>query len=113
MTIKIPCVPGGQSNWVQRTAIEGRDYILSFDWIQRDGAWYLSIADQDGAAIASGIKLVSQWPLLRGVTDSRCPKGELLLLDSTGASEDAGFSDLGVRFELVYFTAGELAELAS
>lgn len=108
MSISIPCEAAGQSNWRQRTVIEGRDYVLRFDWNQRNGSFYLSIADQDGSAIATGIKLVTDWPLLFGVVDARRPPGELMIIDEKGEGLDPSFSELGTRFSLVYFTAAEM-----
>jgi len=108
--IEIPCTPGGVATWTQRTALDGRDYVLAFRWNQRAGAWTLDLADQDGAAILLGRTLVAGYPLLKGVTDTRRPPGELAVLDAFGLDDlDPAFSDLGTRFVLVYVTAAELA----
>lgn len=108
--IEIPCTPDGCATWTQRTALDGRDYVLAFRWNQRAGSWTLDLADQDGAAIASGCVLVAGYPLLKGVTDARRPPGELAVLDTFGLDDlDPAFSDLGTRFVLVYVTAAELA----
>lgn len=109
MSLAIPCVPDGQSSWRQRTSLDGRDYILRFEWFQRDGAWRFSIADQNDSPIAVGIKIVTDWPLLFGVVDARRPAGQLMIIDERGEGLDPSFSELGSRFTLVYFTAAELA----
>lgn len=100
----IPCAPGGQANWTQRTTLDGRDYQLAFYWEQRDGHWYLSLADQDGVQIKSGIKLVGgEWPLLgAALLDSRRPPGELYILDLQSGGLDPGFDDLGGAYVLAY-----------
>lgn len=108
MPVVIPCAPDGQSNWRQRTAIDGRDYILSFTWVQRDGHWYMDLADQDGVAISSGIKLVPTWPLLRGITDARRPPGQMILEDTTGGLAEPAFGELGTKYQLVYLAPDEL-----
>lgn len=106
----VPCTPNGSARWTQRTTLGGRDFVLSFAWIQRDGAWYLDIADQDGAPIATARRLGTSWPPLVGVHDARQPPGLLVVLDATGADDlDPGFADLGTRFLLTYFDPGELA----
>jgi hypothetical protein len=105
----VPCKPSGQSHWTQRTALGGRDYVLTFDWSQRDGHWSLSVADQDEEPIASGLSLVTDWPLLRGVIDARRPPGELLVVDTLDERQDPGFADLGDRFLLVYAEPEDLA----
>jgi hypothetical protein len=108
MSLEIPCTPNGQARWTQRTQLSGRDYQLTFDWNQRLGQWSLSIADQDGVPIRTGVRLVSGWPLLRGVIDSRSPPGVLAIDDMQNTGLDPGFSDLGTGFKLVYFDPSEL-----
>lgn len=105
----VPCTPNNVSMWRQRTTLDGRDYTLSFRWNQRDGHWYLDLATSVGVAIRSGMMLATSMPLLAGLTTTARPPGELAILDTTGAVDvDPGFSDLGTRFRLVYFTATEL-----
>lgn len=109
MGVVIPCKPDGAARWSQRTALAGRDYQLSFDWIERAGRWLLALADQDGTPIRDGVALVAGRPLLRGLVDARRPPGELLVLDGKGLYDlDPGFLDLGSRFLLMYFDPGEL-----
>jgi hypothetical protein len=106
----IPCAPGGASSWRQQTALDGTVFQLTFDWNGRDGHWRFSIADVQGVAIRSGVVLVTDASLLQGVTDTRRPAGEIVVVDMTGVGDlDPGFSDLDVRFMLVYFTAADLA----
>jgi hypothetical protein len=108
MPLLVPCTPNGSASWRQRTSLDGRDYVLRFRWNQRDGHWFLSIADPTDVVIASGIKLVTDFPLLLGVVDARRPPGELFVSDAQGRAEDPGFADLGARFLLRYMTRAEL-----
>jgi hypothetical protein len=109
-TVTIPCEALGTARWTQRTSIAGRDYELTFDWNERAGRWSLSIADQDGDPLATGVVLVTSYPLLRGVIDPRRPPGDLAVVDTTGANDlEPGFTDLGARFVLAYFDPGEIA----
>lgn len=103
----IPTPVLGQSHWVQRTALGGKDYTLELDWRQRSGTWALSFGDADGVLIAV-FALVTNWRLLRLVTDARRPPGDLILLDTTGKGEDPTFSGLGDRWQLAYFDPSEL-----
>ena len=107
MPVAIPCTPNGASLWTQRTSIGGRDYQLTFDWSQRDGHWRLDVADQDGNAIRTGIVLVTNRSLLRGMNDTRLPAGSLVVVDTLAQWADAGFSDLGSRFLLLYYDRSE------
>jgi hypothetical protein len=107
MSTIVPTTPSGESHWIQRTALGGRDYQLEFDWNQRTGHWTLAIGDQDGSPITV-VTLVTEWPLLRRVIDSRRPTGELVVVDSAGAGAEPTFSGLGDRFQLLYFAPEEL-----
>jgi len=111
----IPCTPGGESHWTQRTQIDGRDYILTFWWSQRAGRWSLDVADAEGGAIVSGRVLVPAFSALRGVRDPRRAAGEIGLVDmqsggGTGltAVDDPTFSSLGTRHVLVYVDGEDL-----
>lgn len=109
MILSIPCTPDGTALWTQRTALDGTDFLLTFDWNQRAGLWMLSVADSDGAPIRSGVMLVTDAVVLRGVTDPRRPAGELIVVDGAALGDlDPGFADLGVRFQLLYLDAAEL-----
>lgn len=103
--IPVPDGTAARSQWVQRTIIAGREYLLSFRWNTREERWYLSIADQDGVAIVSGLKIVCNWPLTRLVTDPRAPEADLIAIDMSGDGIDPGLLDLGVRVLLTLTTA--------
>ncbi len=108
--IEIPCSPSGESDWTQRTALAGADYLLRFRWSQRAGTWSLTLSDADGVAIASGIVLVCGVLLLERVADPRRPPGDLLALDVSGLNDsDPAWPDLGARFALVYLEPSELS----
>ena len=107
--IEVPCTPGGEADWTQRTALGGADYLLRFRWSQREGHWLLTLSDSDGVAIVSGVVLVTAVYLLKRVTDARRPAGELLVVDTSGANDvDPAFDDLGDRFGLLYLEPSEV-----
>lgn len=107
--LAVPCTPSGVSCWTQRTTLDGASFVLKFDWYGRDGKWRLSLADADGVPIRTGIVLVTGVRLLARVVHPRRPRGDLAVIDATGANDvDPGFSDLGARFRLYYITAEEL-----
>ncbi len=92
----------------QVTALEGVDYVLRFAFNERDQYWYLDLLDQDGDPIATSLRCVVGWPLLRRSTDGRKPPGILAFEDASGLGRDPGFEDLGTRVQLVYFTKAEV-----
>ncbi len=95
-----------ESNWIQRTQLDGVDFIFRLLWSQRDGHWGLDIADQDSVPIASGLKLVTGQSLLGTCVDPRKPAGDLIVADTLARDDlDPGFDDLGTRFLLLYVTA--------
>lgn len=105
----VPCTPNGTACWTQRTTLDGASFVLKFDWYQRDTHWRLSISDADGVPIRTGLVLVTGVRLLKHLVDPRRPRGDLAIIDTTGALDlDPGFSDLGARFKLYYITAAEL-----
>lgn len=108
MIVEIPCRSGDQSSWTQRTVLGGREYQLSFDWVQRIGQWRLTLADQTGARLWSGA-LVTGYPLLVGTVDTRLPTGDLIVTDTVGQQPlDPDFSGLGARYTLAYYDRSEL-----
>lgn len=107
-----------QVDYVQRTALDGRDYLLHFAWNQRESKWYLDVRDQRGEPIVLGIKIVANKRLLgRLVTSEARPPGELIAVDMTspaGSGKDAydpGKSELGSRVVLLYLDAETIASL--
>ncbi len=97
----------------QRSTLGGKDYQLHFQYNQRMGRWFLDVHDQDDVPIVQGIRLVTGFPLARGVTDPNRPLGVIIVEDRQGtgledvdveaqASRDAGLLELGERFALVF-----------
>lgn len=110
--LTIPCIPDGQAHWTQSTALDGREYLLTFRWSQRSGRWSLDLADQDGDTIVAGRVLAPSLRLLRGVRDTRRPAGDIVLVDQRGGREgldDPTFTSLGERHQLVYLDGDDLA----
>ena len=110
MQFTIPLSPGVPF-FRQRTQLDGRDYLLSFFWNEREEAWYLQLDDEAGVPIAAGIKLVLDWPLIGRVADARRPPGSLMAVDPSGNPARPGLQDLGTRVQLVYADAAEVAAM--
>lgn len=100
----------------QRTRLEGRDYVLSFAYNQREERWCVSFSDEEGTPIASGIKLIANWSLLHPYRyDSRMPPGQLTVSDISGDGSPPTQFELGEgkRCELLYWSRAELDAIAA
>jgi hypothetical protein len=88
----------------QVTALEGTDYVLTFNYNQRENVYYLTVSTADDVDIVRGIKLVCKWHLFAGHIDTRLPPGILMVLPRTTDDSPPGLGELGAgkRCELVY-----------
>lgn len=117
MAIEIVPTRENSATYRQRTALDGRDYILTFTFNQREWRWYLDIEDQNALPILSGYKLCANENILQCVTDLRRPPGVLVAMDmrSTGLTptepRDPGYEELGDRVKLVYIEEETVAAL--
>lgn len=86
----------------------GTRYRLGMDWNEREGSWYLSLSQEDGTAIASGLRVVPDWPLLRRVTDAVRPPGEIMFRNTNADDAEPGRYDIGESFVPLYYEESEL-----
>lgn len=103
--LTIPTTPGVPF-YSQKTRLDGLDYILGFRYSQREDRWYLNISDSEEVPILTGIKLVSNWPLLQAYRyNTRVPPGELMAISLTTDASPPGLNELGetLRVQLTYF----------
>lgn len=121
MTIRIPTSTTLPA-YSQTTTLDGRNYLFSFAFNEREGTWFVSLADADGVPIVEGEKVIVQLPLFSLVTDPRRPPGVMMAIDTTAPetdysaevktlAQDPGLFELGTRVKLVYFPADELVAL--
>jgi hypothetical protein len=82
--------------------LDGREYVLRFDWSARDESWYLSIYDQDEEPLALSLRMLTGHPILKGQTDPRLPPGQLFVVDTTGSDADPALGNFGAEVALVY-----------
>jgi hypothetical protein len=104
--ITIPA-PSAQ-NASQVTTLSGRDYVFTFHWNAREGAWYFDLADQDELLITTSRKVTVGFPLVTRCVDPRRPEGILMAIDSSGQNKDPQLDDFGTRVQLVYFEPEDL-----
>lgn len=102
----------------QTVTLDGRPYLLTFRYNQREDRWYMDVADVDSNAdIANGIKIVvgvdllAKWRYL-----ANCPAGVLVCNNNSQTDDSApGLSELGpgLRCELMYITLADAQTLAA
>ena len=101
----------------QTSQLDGRDFILRFQFNQRLCRWYVGIYDNEDNPLVLGLRLSVNFPLARVArnTDPRFPQGGLLMIDleaeNNQLARDACFKCLGDRQILMYFEADEIAAL--
>ena len=107
----------GLAAYFQTTTFEGTAYTLSWQFNQRCGEWYLSIADNLGVDIYNGVKVVCGLPLLRKCKDPRRPPGQLYVISSSQTDQTPpGLLELlpGTgRCRLMYMTSDWVALMAA
>jgi len=103
--IEIP-IPSEVPLFSERITLQGIEYLFQFDWNDREQRWYLAILTVDEKPLATGIKIVANWPLLRRFTDPRLPPGTLIAADlSPMQGESPTYLELGTRVRLMYIPA--------
>lgn len=101
----------GSAYYSQRVRLSGRDYQLTLSWRTRAEIWKLDIHTDEGAAVALGILVSPNWPLLRPYRQREaCPPGDLIAVAMREPTKIPGFDELGEgrRVELTYYEPGEL-----
>jgi hypothetical protein len=108
MAVIIPTDFSGEARYTFECDLDDATFQWAFEWVDRDDAWYLSLADVDGNPLVTGRKVVLGYPLLNLYADARLPKGALYAVDTGGTDTEPGLLDLGDRVKLLYFSEGEL-----
>lgn len=110
LTLLIPTVQD-QADYSLRTRLDGREYNFHLMWNEREDRWYLDISDESDVVVCAGIKLVTNWPLLRYYhADPAVPPGELVVVDETSDGSPPEIDGLGEneRCTLIYLSATDL-----
>jgi hypothetical protein len=102
--LRIPVTPD-EAAFKVRIALEGRDYVLSFDFNTRMNRWILGVYDAEENPIVVGIALNIDSSILRLYVDNSLPPGEMILFDTSEKHIEGGRNDLGKRCEILYQTS--------
>ena len=93
-----------------RVRLDDQDYTLSFYYSTRRERWYLTLLDADNVRLCSvkllpGVELLAPYRYRAGV-----PFGELIVIcGEDGTPPKLGELGSGLRCELTYFQAAEMA----
>ena len=97
--------------FLQSTTLDGTPYVFDFRFNFRENTWSFSIFQSDGTTrLASGIKVVSNYPLLQKYASPLVPQGEIFCLSQTSDDSPPGLLDLqaGGRCILAYLSKSDL-----
>lgn len=103
-------IPKSTPSFLFRCTLDQQSFQFVLTWNMRAG-WFLSMSDSAGGVIFSSTRIVASWDMLSFCSAPTRPRGALLCLDSTGKKENPGFSDLGLRHELVYIPPEEVISI--
>ena len=112
MAVYVIPVRPGVPHFREEVELERVTYGFEFRWNERANAWFLSLSDAEGNALVSGIRVVTDFPLLFRFRKAGLPPGRLVVADTTGAGLDAGLHDFGLQRKLLYYESTELGGAA-
>lgn len=104
-------LPGSVPLFETFARLDGREYLLNFDWNDRVNSWFWH-SSIDGKALSSSRRLVCSTDLFGSYKHLReAPRGVLTLADySDRGGAPPELHDLGTRCRLVYFSSSLVDE---
>jgi uncharacterized protein DUF6983 len=82
----------------QFVTLDNEEYIMVFDYNQREDSWYLSIEDD----VLNGIRLSGNNDILDQYHYLEVPPGELKIVDQDGLGREPNRDNFGDRVILTY-----------
>lgn len=104
MAILVSPTPNAQTygNFKRTVALDGVNYQYQFIENSREDFWYLNILDTEDNPIRTGIKIVSNWPLIRLMRNTPRPPGEVITIDTRAIADDPSIDEFGIDVLLGY-----------
>lgn len=95
----------------QEVELDGVEFKLQFQFIDRDDAWYMTVLDTDDVILRAGIKVVLSWSLLRLWAGSEAPAGEIVSVNQGALSAPPTLNQLGAEVLLEYLDEAEITAI--
>lgn len=91
------------ASYTQRTTLDGVEYVLRFEWMERSSSWFVKLSDREENELTGFIPITLELDLLRlHHSTEGVPRGPLIALDHSDTKTRPGFAELGGRVRLVY-----------
>lgn len=87
-------------------ALDGVNYKFQFQYNEREDFWYFNILDIEDNLIRTGLKVVSNWSLLRLMRGEIRPPGDLISVDTRDTPLDPHLENLGIESLFSYLEEG-------
>jgi len=101
----------GLTDWTMTVQLDGRSFMLRFQWCDRIGAWYADILSPDGQVIRQGCRIVPDWPLFARLREERAPAGRLMCAWVGDGVPVVDRTNFGRDAKVVYLTLAECDEI--
>lgn len=98
---------------LQRVILDDVEYQLRWRYIQVEDRWSLDLSSAGGTLLASGIRVVQNFPLLAenraGRAADTFPPGEIFVNDARASGRlEPGLDELGVDLLVFYIDSADL-----
>jgi len=87
-------------------ALDGVIYILAFQLNSRSKRWFMTIKQEDGTILVSGVALVISYSLLDRFKKAGMPPGNFFVFDDSGLDREVTEDSFQGTHSLVYVEEG-------
>lgn len=99
------------AEWSEQIELDGVQYIFNFSWNALNEFWAMDIYTAEELPIILGIKIVPNYNLTFQYSEPNQPQGDILCQNIVNTQEEIGRYDMSQKFELIYYSVGELDAL--
>lgn len=99
------------AQWKEQLQLDGVVFYFVFKWNALNEFWVMDIYNVDELPLILGIKIVPLYNLLEQYTVFGKPRGDIICQNIVGSQDTISRFDMSQKFELIYYSIGELKEL--